>query len=132
MDALDFAWRHIGDVVRAPGGIGGECVDLANLWLLECCGLPHVFADAVNWRDAPIRGFKWVQNTPTNFPSSGDLVVWGAYAPHGIGQAGHIALCQVADANHLITLDQNWPEHAAVGLHLHDYGGVLGWQHRGG
>lgn len=131
MTPLDFAWKHIGDVVTAPNGLGGQCVDLANLWLLEAYGLPHVYADAVNWRLAHIPGWHWVQNGPTNYPPPGALVVWGPNAPWGIGQAGHIALVLAADANHILTLDQNWPEHAPTSVHLHDYRGVLGWQQPG-
>lgn len=130
MTPLDFAWKHVGDVLTAPGGLGGECVDLANLWLLEAFRLPHVFANAKDWEFAAIKGFSWVRNTPTNVPSAGDLVVWGPEPAWGIGANGHIALCLVADVNHLLSLDQNWPEKSPVAVKFHDYRGVLGWQHR--
>jgi hypothetical protein len=128
MTPLDFAWKHLGDVVVAPGGLGGECVDLANLWLLEAYGLPHVYANAVDWRDARIRGFTWIGNTPNNQPIPGSLVVWERSADWSIGPNGHIALCLSASRLYLCTLDQNWPDHAPTRLHLHDYSGVVGWQ----
>lgn len=128
MSPLDFAWKHIGDILTAPGGLGGECVDLANLWLLEAYGLPHVYANAVMWRDALIKGWKWVGNSPSNVPPAGALVVWGPDLFWKIGINGHIALCLTGDVNHFVSLDQNWPEHAPATMHLHDYRGVVGWQ----
>lgn len=128
MTPLDFAWAHIGDELTAPQGDGGQCVDLANLWLLEAFGLPHVFRDAVDWRNVVIRRYKWVANLPLNAPTPASLVVWGPNQDWGIGQAGHIALCLSADRNHFVALEQNWPEGSPARLHLHDYRGVLGWQ----
>ena len=128
MTPLDFAWKHIGDVVTAPGGLGGECVDLANLWLLEGFGTAHVYANAVFWKDARIRGFTWEPNTPMNMPIPGSLVVWQQQPDWHIGVNGHIALALSASRLYLVTLDQNWPEGSPCRLHLHDYRGVLGWQ----
>jgi hypothetical protein len=125
---LDFAWKHIGDVITAPGGQGGECVDLANMWLLEAYGAPHVWANAVDWSRARIRGFTWEPNTPRNMPIPGSLVVWERQPDWGIGIYGHIALALSSSTMYLVTLDQNWPEGSPCRLHLHDYRGVLGWQ----
>lgn len=127
MPYLDFSWRHVGDYVTAPGGLGNQCVDLANLYLWEEYRLPHVWADACQWQSAKIHGFTWVGNQPTNTPPDGSLVVWCAYPPHGIGQAGHIALSLCADAMHFISLDQNYPTGTPCHLQMHDYGGVVGW-----
>jgi hypothetical protein len=124
---LDFVWRHIGDIVTAPGGLGGECVDLANLWLLEAFGAPHVWADAVKWQFAQIRAMVWEPNLPRNMPIPGSLVVWGPQADWHIGPNGHIALSLAASATYLVTLDQNWPEGSPCRLHIHDYRGVIGW-----
>ena len=112
MTPLDFAWRHIGDVVTAPGGLGGECVDLANLWLMEGYGLGHVWANAVQWQYAKIRHFTWEPNTPMNMPIPGSLVVWQQQADWHIGPNGHIAMALSASRLYLVTFDQNWPEGA--------------------
>lgn len=127
MSALTFAERHVGTVVTAPGGQGGQCVDLANLYLFEEYRLPHVWANAYDWRNASIKGFRWVQNSPTNWPVIGSLAVWGYYPPHGIARDGHIALVMVADSMRLLTFDQNWPDGEGCLFNVHDYGGVIGW-----
>lgn len=127
MTPLSFTWAHVGQHITSVGGIGGECVDLANEWLAEAYGLPHIYRNAIDWRGVAIAGHTWVENTPTNYPSIGSIVVWGPNARWGIGPFGHIALCLSADAAHLVSFDQNWPTGAAASLHLHDYEGVLGW-----
>jgi len=126
---LGFTRQHIGQHVTSPGGLGGQCVDWANLWLMECGGAEQ-FANAVSWVTLRIPGWVWVPNGPSNAPPAGALVVWGPYPPLGIGQYGHIALALAADSMELVTSDQNWPPGAAVALVLHTYGGVLGWQQR--
>ncbi len=122
-----FVARYLGQSVQAPGGLGGECVDLANLWLAaRNPPLPHVYRDAVNWREA-IPGLTWTANEPTNSPPPGALVVWQPTPELGIGQAGHIAVALVADANSIVSLDQNW-NWRYVHFVVHSYAGVIGWQ----
>jgi hypothetical protein len=123
---LDWAAARLGSLVKAPGGVGGECVDLANLWLLAN-GVPAVRANAADWARA-LAGLGWTRNGPDNFPRQGDIVVWRADVfAHGIGPFGHIAVCLVATPNKLLTVDQDWPVGAPVALTIHDYVGVAGW-----
>jgi hypothetical protein len=126
MTPLNFAARHLHQRVTAPGGLGGECVDLANVYMVDVLHLPERQLNAIDWAVA-VPGLHWTPNGPVNYPPAGGLVVWHAYPPHGIGQAGHIAICLSADPLYLVSLDQNWPEHYYVALELHDYGGVAGW-----
>jgi hypothetical protein len=128
VSVLSFTSRHLGSFVTAPGGVGHQCVDLANLYLLEEYRAPHQYLNAKDWVHASIPGWAWVANTPLNVPPAGALVVWGPYAPLSIGQYGHIALVLVADVNRLVSTDQDWPFGAPCTLQLHTYGGVLGWQ----
>src|SRR5581483_9019661 len=107
---LRFVSRHQGQRVTAPGGLGGQCVDLANLYLVDVWAKPEIHANAVDWQSARIQGMVWEPNAPANHPNRGDIVVWRQYAPHGIGIFGHIAVCLTADGMDLITFDQNWPE----------------------
>jgi hypothetical protein len=123
---LDFAARYLGQRVTSPGGLGGECVDLANLWVAQSWGLPHQFRNAVDWASDPLLAHPWQANTPTNAPMPGSLVVWGKNSQVGTGVNGHIAIALDADANHLVTLDQNWGAQV-VTLQMHSYEGVLGW-----
>lgn len=127
---LTFTVGVAGHYVQSPGGLGGECVDLANVYIIEQIGLPNQFLNAVDWQHVHLKGLTWVANGRDNFPSSGDIVVWNSYAPLGIGANGHIAVCVLADSNHLLSLDQNWPSGSTVTFVVHSYGGVAGWLHR--
>lgn len=131
MTVLDFVGAHIGQRVTAPGGIGGECVDLANLFVLDLYNTPHVYRNAIDWARFDVPGFAFVPNGPVNMPTAGDLVVWGHDPGIGTGMFGHIAICLGASPMWMVTCDQNWPEGAHVSLHLHNYEGVLGWLKHG-
>lgn len=117
-------------IVTTPGGIGGSCVDLCNEYLRWCYGEGHVWRNAVDWATIPLLGWGWVANSPANFPGCADIVVWGPCAAHGIGAAGHVAICIDADPMMLITWDQNWPAGAPAWYVEHDYQGILGWHYR--
>jgi hypothetical protein len=123
---LAFAQRQLGQTLTAPGGIGGECVDLVNVWLVQSRGLSPVHRNAVDWAGQRLPGLIWVKNTPANVPPRGAIVVWIESAEVGIGVFGHIALNLTADAMVLCTIDQNWAGRYAT-LQLHSYHGVLGW-----
>lgn len=128
MAPLTFAHEWLGKRITASGGDGGLCVDLANQWIAECCGLMHVFANAVDWAARPLPGLRWTPNMPLNAPLPGALVVWGEDAGGGTGPFGHIAMVLAADNLHLLTLDQHWLQGEIVAVNLHSYAGVLGWQ----
>lgn len=127
MTLADFMAARIGKRVTAPGGDGGQCVDLANLYLQLVLRLPLERLNAVDWRHVTLRGHRWVANAPTNSPSAGDIVVWGEDARVGTGPFGHIAIAVLASPLRLLSVDQNWPEGSPVALRWHNYDGVLGW-----
>lgn len=116
--AYHYAGRYLGD---------GQCVALVNQWLTEGLGKQAVFLNAVDWARAEIPGMTAVLNGPTNFPASGDIVVWHAFSPNGIGPYGHVAVCLAADSMHLVSLDQNWGLPQSVRPVIHDFGGVALW-----
>jgi hypothetical protein len=124
------AWCRgvVGRVLTAPGGVGGQCVDLINVYLVARGGAP-VRANAADFaRAGAVPGWRWVPNGPGNAPVAGDIVVWRAnVAGEGIGPYGHIALAMAADSMQLLTLDQDWPYGAPVALVWHRYAGVEGW-----
>ncbi len=124
---LAFMNQSLGKTLTAPGGLGGRCVDLINVYLMLCFGLPHVWLNAVDWQHVSLAGWSWVPNGPSNYPLDRAIVVWGATPAHAIGTDGHIALSVDADASFLLTMDQNWPTGAPVQIVEHDYIGVLGW-----
>ena len=121
--------RVLGSRITAPGGIGGQCVDLADDWIKAASGLPPVRANAVDWRHAGafLRGWRWVDNTATNYPPAGALVVWGPSAAAGTDADGHIAVVLAADPDSLVTADQNWSMIEKAEVWGHSYAGVLGW-----
>lgn len=131
MTPFGFVAKYLGQSVTAPGGLGGQCVDLANLYLVECRNLQPVRLNAVDWATHAIPGMKWQPNGPVNSPPSGSLVVWGPDPAIGTGQYGHIALALAGDPSNFVSVDQDWPFGAPVALTLHGYLGVLGW-HRPG
>lgn len=126
MRILSFAASVLGRRVQAPGGLGGECVDLANLYLSQVWSLPHVWSNAVDWKQIRLPGWSWTDNKATNHPPAGSLVVWGQSKQAGTGPNGHIAIALYSEVMYLTTLDQNWLVEA-VSLNLHNYSGVLGW-----
>jgi len=128
MTVLDFVQRRLGTVITSAGGIGGECVDLANQFLADMYGDPHEYLNAVDWAGARVPGHAWIANTPSNMPRQGDLVVWGYSSAAGTGPNGHIALALAASQMWVVSCDQNWPTGSPVRLMLHSYAGILGWQ----
>jgi hypothetical protein len=125
---LDFLAKYIGAYLTAPGGDGGQCVDLVNLYIQMAHGTPHQFKNAIDWAGLAIPGWRWVSNSQSNFPKAGDLVVWGENAAIGTGPNGHIAVALAADSMHLLSMDQNWPDGSPTAMQLHSYIAVLGWQ----
>lgn len=126
-----LTWR-LGSAIDYDGAYGAQCVDAANSWLeasgeksrarsMTAAGIAHE-----TWI-----GWTWVPNTAHNAPSPGDVVVWRAgVQPLGIGDAGHTAVCVLADEHGIISADQNWRGVARLTLWPHGYRGVAGWQHR--
>lgn len=122
-----FIWMHIAQRAAAPGGLGGECVDLVNLYLAQVVGVPPVRANAVDWATATVGDWLWETNGPRNFPAPGAIVVWRSDAFAGIGPNGHLAVSVLADAMNLATFEQNWPTGSPCRVGAHTYTGVLGW-----
>jgi hypothetical protein len=127
MTLYNFVAKYLGQFMQAPGGIGGQCVDLANLYLIECRSQAAVRQNAIDWHNVTVPGMTWQPNGPVNSPPSGSLVVWGASAEVGTGQYGHIALALAGDPSHFVSFDQDWPLNSPAALTLHSYIGVLGW-----
>ncbi|MBV9720278.1 MAG: CHAP domain-containing protein [Candidatus Eremiobacteraeota bacterium] len=132
MSMAAFVYQVYGERVTAPGALGGQCVDLIDLYLGAIYNIPPRRANAVDWPTQALPEHAWVPNTPTNAPDLGDIVVWGPDAALGIGNYGHVAIAFLADEYELITFDQNWPSGSPCDLVLHSYNGVLGWFHHVG
>lgn len=129
MNLLDFVAKYINTMVTNPGGLGGQCVDLANQYLNLVLRLNSIRANAVDWAGQRSNDFNWVANDAYNYPDSGDLIVWHPSVGGGIGTFGHIAVVLLADSLHFISFDQNWDGIQVAKIIFHTYDGVSGWQH---
>lgn len=125
----DFVSSRLGKCIDLDGFFGCQCVDLADDWgnVLNH-PLPRVNGAIDFASRSDIAGWTWVDNTPTNAPSPGCLIVWGK----AVGPYGHIAICVSADVNGFTSLDQNWTNFNAqrgspAATIAHTYNGVLGW-----
>jgi CHAP domain len=129
MKLVQFASNYAGRSVVFPGGIGGQCMDLAEIYNRDCLGRPALGGNAIDQARRRLPGLIWIPNTASNWPQPGDLVIWNMAHAVNVGRYGHIAICLAADSWALITLDQNWPTGADTAVRLHLYTGVAGWQH---
>jgi len=127
MTLYDWIVAVLGKKIKAPGAWGGQCVDAADDYLSRVYGLQPVRLNAVDWYRQGVPGFTTVANSPTNYPPPGALVVWGPNQIAGTGQYGHIAVVVAANANVLVTVDQNWAGLRVCRIVEHTYNGVLGW-----
>jgi hypothetical protein len=123
-----FVAKYDGVRITAPGGIGGQCVDLANEYILEVFGFPHEWKNAVEWFGFDPAHFDWVHNNPADLnqiPPRGSIMVWAAAAWNG--NLGHIDVVLSAGPQNFVGFDQNWPLGANAHHVTHGYAGVLGW-----
>lgn len=126
----DFVAKWDGKRITAPGGIGGECVDLANEAGLELYGFPHEWKNAIDWFGFDPAHWNWVRNDPKNLaqiPPAGALMVWGPDAQIGTNAFGHIDLVLSAGPQSFVGFDQNWPVGSFAHHQTHSYAGIIGW-----
>lgn len=131
MTIIQWLLTHVGHPIDTDGAYGFQCVDAVNSYLSSVYGLPPVTGDAKDIAAQTIHGFSWANNSPTNSPRPGSIIVW---RPGNHGQAiidgpGHTAISVIADRYGLISADQNWEGTPRLQLTLHKYDGVWGWHH---
>lgn len=130
MTLAEFVAKYSGKFVTAPGGLGGQCVDLANQYGQEVYGFPHEWKNAIDWFGFDTAHWAWVKNDAGNasqFPEPGDVVVWGPDAKIGTGPLGHIDIFLSGDGFQFHGFDQNWPVGSPAHVQWHNYEGVIGW-----
>lgn len=132
MTLAQWLKSHLGTAIDIDHSYGPQCVDAVNAWLAASLSSDRaVSATAAGIADERWRGHAWTYNTLHNFPSPGDVVVWHPQVHSvGIGQAGHTAICVLADQYALVTADQNWMLRRYLAIYAHSYDGLAGWQHR--
>jgi CHAP domain len=119
-------------VVQYQGKVGtgdttvnrGQCVGLVAVWC-DALGLPHVWGNAKDLlADADPTSYKRTDNTPTNFPIPGDIIVWGDIWGGGFG---HTAIVVTATVMDFTAFEQNDPDGSVPHLKVYTYAGVKGW-----
>ena len=133
MNYNDFVNKYKGRFLDYDHAFGNQCVDLMRGFVKEVYGVnPYVaipqtgYAKNIFYNFKDNAYFKKVLNGPSNSPKKGDIVFWGTY-PFITGIAGHVVLCDVADANNLIVFSQNYPTSSPCIFRKFNYRGVLGW-----
>ena len=105
---------------------GFQCMDNYRYFVDEVKGFPQspaVVGAYQVWDTYLSEYFDRIENTPTNGPVKGDIIIWS----QEVGRFGHIAVCKDGDSNSFTSFDQNWPVGSACHFQLHSYYGVLGW-----
>lgn len=131
MTPIQWLLTHVGYAIDMDGADGAQCVDAVNSYLVSVYNLPRVTGDAKDIPAQTIHGFSWANNSPTNSPRPGSIIVWrpGRHGSVTIDAAGHTAVSVLADRWGIISADQNWESAARLMLTLHNYEGVWGWHH---
>jgi hypothetical protein len=107
---------------------GAQCTDLVNDYLHMVWSLPPLPGNAVDFQRDPLPGWRWVDNTPTNRPPTGAIIVWnGPNAVLGLSVYGHTAIALLSDTKQLLSFDQNWPVGSPPHQQQHSYVAVAGW-----
>jgi hypothetical protein len=122
----EFFAKYDGKGVDFDGYYGFQCMDLYRQFVKEVLEFPQSPSvnGAVNVWDTYLKDkFDKIENSPTNCPIKGDIVIWS----QGVGQYGHIAICKDGDSNKFTSFDQNWPVGSLCHFQPHNYTNVLGW-----
>ncbi len=113
------------------GVYADQCVQVDNIWS-RLIGGPTLTGNAIDLKQNAGDFYEWIDNTPDNFPSQGDMPVFGR--PYGLlpdgTYAGHTGVSSNnSNKNTMEILEQNDPNKSSVHLHTYGYTGCLGWLH---
>lgn len=120
----EFVKKYNNLPIDFDGVYGDQCMDLAHQYAVEVVGhnIPNVAGAKDEWNYI-IDGYTKINNSATNIPHQGDILIWD----DRIGSFGHIAVFDHGDASSFVSFDQNWPLNSKCHLQAHDYYGVIGW-----
>ena len=105
-------------------GNRGQCVGLVEEWI-DQLKLPHVWGNAAELpANAPKGSYTFIANKPTNFPSPGDIVIWGTTWGGGFG---HTGVAVTGGVMQMDVFQQNDPDGSSPHLKKYTYDGVIGW-----
>eukprot|EP00919_Chromeraceae_sp_WS-2016_P043255 GHVR01103311.1.p2 GENE.GHVR01103311.1~~GHVR01103311.1.p2 ORF type:complete len:258 (+),score=28.46 GHVR01103311.1:1715-2488(+) len=127
MTLQEFINKWNGKGLDADGAYGNQCVDVAKQYCHEVLGIEGLHGNAIDWKNNTRDNLVWVNNTETNVPQAGDIVIWSG------GSVGHIAVFVDGNASSFNSFDQNWPVGSTCHIQSHTYKGatynVIGWLH---
>lgn len=137
MTLQNFITLWTGCTCSFPYCQDNECPTLVHRYITEVLGVydptvlaqPYAFMDWTNFANVPgSKYFEQIANTPINYPSPGDIVIFGANATLGIPQ-GHMSICVTATEMALTTFDVNFPTGSLPHLQAHNYDDLqqTGW-----
>lgn len=124
-----FIALDLGKDLDVDHAFGNQCVDLANKYAALMWGAPYFKGSgAVSfWNTYDKRFWTPIENTETNHPNPGDVVIWKMNAHAGTGIYGHIAINVSATAQLMRLYSQNYPTGAPCSLITLGFDGVIGW-----
>ncbi len=108
------------------GAFGAQCMDNYRYFVKESLGFPQsplVVGAYQVWDSYLTDYYDRIENTPTNAPIKGDIVIWG----QELGRFGHIAVCKDGTPTEFNSFDQNYPTGSPCHFQHHSYYAVLGW-----
>ena len=126
-DLQAFINKWNGKYADFDGYYGAQCVDLVQYWSQELGG--GRFTGNAKDIYGQFPGFyQSIDNTPSNLPQPGDIIVWsGALA--GSGGAGHTSIFVNGNLNSFTSFDVNFPSGTPAHLQSHNWNNVVGWLH---
>lgn len=131
-----FIPKWAGKHVDFDGIYPDQCMDLMHQYVYDVCGITDITVLAAPVARLVYRSFKWQHyfmqfpNTPTGFPSKGDIIFWDGIKINGDPNnitAGHVAIVVDANVNDLHSFDANYPVGSLPHIQYHTYDNVLGW-----
>ena len=129
MNFDEFVNKYTNKPVDFDGAYPNQCMDLAHQYVYEVLGIGDKSVIAAPSAYQVYTNFKWekyferIENTPSNVPQKGDIIVFGT----AVGVHGHICIFVDGDRNKFRSFDSNWPVGALPKIVEHTYKGVLGW-----
>lgn len=133
MTPQGFFYKYNGQPIDFDGWYGDQCVDLIQQFHKEVShGAFLSGATAIDiWNGAVPYQYERILNTPTNFPTTGDIPFF---------KFNHTAVIVIADVNSFTSFDQNFPTDpygkGVCHFQEHSYNNsagvphVLGWWHK--
>ncbi len=125
MTLNEFIVKWQGKYLEVAGSADAkfQCVDAVNGYIRDVLGLPIIeWTNAVDFPSKTGSNFDYIENTPTNIPQEGDLIVWKP-------SPGHIAVFIEGNVDTFKSFDQNFPIGSPCHIQNHNYINVIGWMH---